>query len=68
LAILFSFFFRDFGRLGEEEEEEKEEEKKGERACLLCFFFLSLTVGVCCVSVCWMYAACVVRVREWNIV
>jgi hypothetical protein len=37
LAILFSFFSRDFGRLGEEEEEEEEEERR--RACLLCFVF-----------------------------
>jgi hypothetical protein len=35
LAILFSFFSRDFGRLGEEEEEEEERR----RACLLCFVF-----------------------------
>jgi hypothetical protein len=35
LAILFSFFSRDFGRLGEEEEEEEE----SRRACLLCFVF-----------------------------
>jgi hypothetical protein len=39
LAILFSFFFRDFGRLGEEEEEEEAEEKKGEElVCFVLFF------------------------------
>jgi len=34
----FSFFFRDFGRLGEEEEEEEEEKKGEEFVCCVLFF------------------------------
>ncbi len=54
--------------LVKKKKKKKKQKRRKEKSLSALFCFLSLTVGVCCVSVCWMYAACVLRVREWNIV